>query len=135
MPCCRPRAGQDGWLGWGRVLGVPLLSQPHRVRAEGSSCLQEDLGARGLGRRRPCGRRVAASDASHAAPSPRSVEHDFRQQEGRFQRVLSHMEGEAAQSSPAAGPVPPARQEPSPVSRLPAKLDSKKSRRKCFWFL
>ncbi|XP_032043024.1 INSYN2B protein-like [Aythya fuligula] len=64
-----------------------------------------------------------------------SVEHDFRQQEGRFQRVLSHIEGEAAQSSPAAGPVPPARQEPSPVSRLPAKLDSKKSRRKCFWFL
>lgn len=65
------------------------------------------------------------------APSPRSVEHDFRQQEGRFQRVLSHMEGDAAHGSPTPGPVPPARQEPSP----PAKLDAKKSRRKCFWFL
>ncbi|XP_031443918.1 INSYN2B protein-like [Phasianus colchicus] len=60
-----------------------------------------------------------------------SVEHDFRQQEGRFQRVLSHMEGDAAHSSPTPGPVPPARREPSP----PAKLDAKKSRRKCFWFL
>nr|XP_054489860.1 INSYN2B protein-like [Agelaius phoeniceus] len=76
-----------------------------------------------------------------------SVEHDFRQQEGRFQRVLSHIEGDAGPSSPptalgaagvalgAAGTPSPPRQEPSPVSRLPAKLDVKKSRRKCFWFL
>ncbi|XP_064568122.1 basic proline-rich protein-like [Zonotrichia leucophrys gambelii] len=76
-----------------------------------------------------------------------SVEHDFRQQEGRFQRVLSHIEGDAGPSSPptalgaagvalgAAGTPSPPRQELSPVSRLPAKLDVKKSRRKCFWFL
>ncbi|XP_074721401.1 uncharacterized protein LOC141942321 [Strix uralensis] len=65
-----------------------------------------------------------------------SVEHDFRQQEGRFQHVLSHIEGDATPSSPAApGAVSPPRQEPSPVTKLPAKLDAKKSRRKCFWFL
>ncbi|XP_042663918.1 nascent polypeptide-associated complex subunit alpha, muscle-specific form-like [Tyto alba] len=65
-----------------------------------------------------------------------SVEHDFRQQEGRFQHVLSHIEGEAMPSSPAAaGAALPPRQEPSPVMKLPAKLDAKKSRRKCFWFL
>lgn len=66
-----------------------------------------------------------------------SVEHDFRQQEGRFQRVLSHIEGDTTPSSPAAaaGAILPPRQEPSPVTKLPAKLDAKKSRRKCFWFL
>nr|XP_025974742.1 protein FAM196B-like [Dromaius novaehollandiae] len=58
-----------------------------------------------------------------------SVEHDFRQQEGRFQRVLSGMESAASPGCPAGG------QEPAPASKLPAKLDSKKSRRKCFWFL
>lgn len=81
---------------------------------------------------------------SDAVPACRSVEHDFRQQEGRFQRVLSHIEGDTGPSSPptaagvalgAAGTTSPPRQEPSPVSRLPAKLDVKKSRRKCFWFL
>ncbi|KAM8808355.1 uncharacterized protein ACNFOS_002039 [Eudromia elegans] len=61
-----------------------------------------------------------------------SVEHDFRQQEGRFQRVLSSMERDGSQGSPPGAPSPP---EPSPVSRLPAKLECKKSRRKCFWFL
>lgn len=74
------------------------------------------------------------------SPRPcRSVEHDFRQQEGRFQRVLSHMEPDAEPGSPAAAPGSPAavppRQELSPVTKLPAKLDAKKSRRKCFWFL
>ncbi|KAM6076418.1 uncharacterized protein VSU04_003969 [Chlamydotis macqueenii] len=66
-----------------------------------------------------------------------SVEHDFRQQEGRFQRVLSHIEGDATPSSPAAAAAAAVlpRQEPSPVTKLPAKLDAKKSRRKCFWFL
>ncbi|XP_039920988.1 INSYN2B protein-like [Hirundo rustica] len=69
-----------------------------------------------------------------------SVEHDFRQQEGRFQQVLSHIEGDTGPSSPptalgAAGSPSPPGQEASPVSRLPAKLDVKKSRRKCFWFL
>lgn len=65
-----------------------------------------------------------------------SVEHDFRQQEGRFQRVLSSIEGESRQSSPTtARATMPSRQELSPVPKLLAKLDSKKSRRKCFWFL
>ncbi|XP_051475172.1 basic salivary proline-rich protein 2-like [Apus apus] len=64
-----------------------------------------------------------------------SVEHDFRQQEGRFQRVLSHIEGDTAPSSPMAEAALPPRQELSPVTKLPGKLDTKKSRRKCFWFL
>ncbi|XP_029768914.1 INSYN2B protein-like isoform X1 [Terrapene carolina triunguis] len=65
-----------------------------------------------------------------------SVEHDFRQQEGRFQRVLSSIESESRQSSPTtARATTPTRQELSPMPKLPAKLDSKKSRRKCFWFL
>ncbi|TFJ97963.1 activating signal cointegrator 1 [Platysternon megacephalum] len=65
-----------------------------------------------------------------------SVEHDFRQQEGRFQRVLSSIESESRQSSPTTAPATtPTRQELSPMPKLPAKLDSKKSRRKCFWFL
>lgn len=75
---------------------------------------------------------------SNAIPfHARSVEHDFRQQEGRFQRVLSHIEGDTTPSSPVAvaGAVLTPRQEPSPVTKLPAKLDAKKSRRKCFWFL
>ncbi|KAM6346089.1 uncharacterized protein O3Q21_000011 [Podargus strigoides] len=67
-----------------------------------------------------------------------SVEHDFRQQEGRFQRVLSHIEADAMPSAPgavaAAGAILPPRPEPPPV-KVPAKLDVKKSRRKCFWFL
>ncbi|XP_053922252.1 INSYN2B protein-like isoform X2 [Cuculus canorus] len=66
-----------------------------------------------------------------------SVEHDFRQQEGRFQRVLSHIAGDTTLGSPAAvaeAALPP-RQELSPVTKLPTKLDTKKSRRKCFWFL
>lgn len=77
------------------------------------------------------------SNAVPFAPLARSVEHDFRQQEGRFQQVLSHIEGDTTPSSPAAavGAVLPPRQEPSPVTKLPAKLDAKKSRRKCFWFL
>lgn len=81
--------------------------------------------------------RVMPSNAIPIAPLARSVEHDFRQQEGRFQRVLSHIEGDTTPSSPAAvaGAVLPPRQEPSPVTKLPAKLDAKKSRRKCFWFL
>ncbi|EMP29833.1 hypothetical protein UY3_13052 [Chelonia mydas] len=65
-----------------------------------------------------------------------SVEHDFRQQEGRFQRVLSSIESESRQSSPTiARATTPTWQELSPMPKLPAKLDSKKSRRKCFWFL
>ncbi|XP_061225894.1 proline-rich protein 2-like [Neopsephotus bourkii] len=66
-----------------------------------------------------------------------SVEHDFRQQEGRFQRVLSHMDVAVAPGSPepAVGAAVPPHQEPSPGLRPPLKLDPKKHRRKCFWFL
>ncbi|KAM6132859.1 LOW QUALITY PROTEIN: uncharacterized protein FYW35_000835 [Pterocles gutturalis] len=63
-----------------------------------------------------------------------SVEHDW-QQEGRFQRVLSHMQGGAAPSSPAAAGTLLSPRDPPPVPKLPVKLDVKKSRRKCFWFL
>lgn len=82
-------------------------------------------------------RQALPANAVPLALLARSVEHDFRQQEGRFQRVLSHIEGDATPSSPAAvaGAILPPRQEPSPVTKLPAKLDTKKSRRKCFWFL
>nr|XP_033811031.1 uncharacterized protein LOC117365135 isoform X2 [Geotrypetes seraphini] len=62
-----------------------------------------------------------------------SVEHDFRQQEGRFQRVLSILQADSDQSSPR--PTTPSNQEPSPMPNPPTRLDSKKSKRKCFWFL
>ncbi|KAM9026421.1 uncharacterized protein PRD47_002188 [Ara ararauna] len=66
-----------------------------------------------------------------------SVEHDFRQQEGRFQHVLSHMDRDVAPGSPEAvvGITVPPRQEPSPGLRPPMRVDPKKPRRKCFWFL
>lgn len=65
------------------------------------------------------------------------MEHDFRQQEGRFQRVLSHMDGDVAPGSSEAvvGTVVQPHQEPSPGLRPPMKMDPKKPRRKCFWFL
>ncbi|XP_067884813.1 INSYN2B protein-like isoform X2 [Heterodontus francisci] len=62
-----------------------------------------------------------------------SVEHDFRQQEGRFHRVLSSMETDTGQSSEQPGT--PNKQEESPVPRQPARTEPKKSKRKCFWFL
>ncbi|XP_078410835.1 INSYN2B protein-like isoform X2 [Cetorhinus maximus] len=62
-----------------------------------------------------------------------SVEHDFRQQEGRFHRVLSSMETDAGQSSEQPGT--PNKQEESPIPRQPARTEPKKSKRKCFWFL
>ncbi|GCB71689.1 hypothetical protein scyTo_0001666 [Scyliorhinus torazame] len=61
-----------------------------------------------------------------------SVEHDFRQQEGRFHRVLSSMEADIGQSSQ---PGTPSKQEESPIPRQPARTEPKKSKRKCFWFL
>ncbi|XP_053113856.1 inhibitory synaptic factor 2A-like isoform X2 [Hemicordylus capensis] len=66
-----------------------------------------------------------------------SVEHDFRQQEGRFQPVLSTIEPEpASQSAPTAVPTaPPSPQEPPPLPKLPAKAEPRKARRRCFWFL
>ncbi|XP_032891861.1 protein INSYN2B-like [Amblyraja radiata] len=62
-----------------------------------------------------------------------SVEHDFRQQEGRFHRVLSSLETEAGQS--AELPSTPSKQGDSPTPRLAARTEPKKSKRKCFWFL
>ncbi|XP_048388890.1 INSYN2B protein-like isoform X1 [Stegostoma tigrinum] len=62
-----------------------------------------------------------------------SVEHDFRQQEFRFHRVLSSMETDTGQSSEQPGT--PNKQEESPIPRQPARTESKKSKRKCFWFL
>ncbi|GCC34310.1 hypothetical protein chiPu_0012783 [Chiloscyllium punctatum] len=62
-----------------------------------------------------------------------SVEHDFRQQEVRFHRVLSSMETDAGQSSEQPGT--PNKQEESPIPRQPARTEPKKSKRKCFWFL
>ncbi|XP_067836715.1 INSYN2B protein-like [Heptranchias perlo] len=62
-----------------------------------------------------------------------SVEHDFRQQEGRFHRVLSSMETDTGQSSEQPGT--PNKQEESPIPRQPARTEPKKSKRKCFWFL
>ncbi|XP_051866483.1 uncharacterized protein LOC127567525 [Pristis pectinata] len=62
-----------------------------------------------------------------------SVEHDFRQQEGRFHRVLSSLETEAGQSSEQ--PATPSKQDESPTPRQPTRTEPKKSKRKCFWFL
>ncbi|XP_078262222.1 INSYN2B protein-like [Rhinoraja longicauda] len=62
-----------------------------------------------------------------------SVEHDFRQQEGRFHRVLSSLETEAGQSCEL--PSTPSKQEESPTPRMLARTEPKKSKRKCFWFL
>lgn len=62
-----------------------------------------------------------------------SVEHDFRQQEGRFLRVLSSLDDDSPQIVPQ--PSAPSQQEPSPAPKQPPKLESKRSKRKCFWFL
>ncbi|XP_072898210.1 uncharacterized protein [Hemitrygon akajei] len=62
-----------------------------------------------------------------------SVEHDFRQQEGRFHRVLSSLEAEAGQSTEQ--PATPSKQDQSPIPRQPTRTEPKKSKRKCFWFL
>ncbi|XP_062839739.1 uncharacterized protein LOC103281528 isoform X3 [Anolis carolinensis] len=67
-----------------------------------------------------------------------SVEHDFRQQEGRLQRVLSTVKVELGPSSPPASPAmgppsPPC--QPLPVARLSTKGEARKAWRKCFWFL
>ncbi|XP_078534878.1 uncharacterized protein LOC144821565 [Lissotriton helveticus] len=62
-----------------------------------------------------------------------SVEHDFRQQEGRFLRVLSSLDDDSPQIVPP--PPAPSQQEPSPAPKQPPKMESKRSKRKCFWFL
>uniref|UniRef100_A0A4W3GW30 Protein FAM196B n=1 Tax=Callorhinchus milii TaxID=7868 RepID=A0A4W3GW30_CALMI len=64
-----------------------------------------------------------------------SVEHDFRQQEVRFHKVLSDMEmGAWGQNSEQPG-TPLSKQEESPIPQPTARTEPKKSKRKCFWFL
>nr|XP_029517689.1 inhibitory synaptic factor 2A-like [Oncorhynchus nerka] len=55
-----------------------------------------------------------------------SVEHDFRQQEGRFQPVMETLDG--VHDVPLPVPKPP-------TSRPSAKARVKKLRKKCFWWL
>ncbi|MBN3276994.1 F196B protein, partial [Polyodon spathula] len=65
-----------------------------------------------------------------------SVEHDFRLQEGQFQRTWRVVDPESSQSSPLTGSTV-SHQEDSPVPKHTptTKTESKKSKRKCFWFL
>ncbi|XP_012727402.2 protein INSYN2B [Fundulus heteroclitus] len=61
-----------------------------------------------------------------------SVEHDFRQQEGRFQGVIEALEGEYDVPAPTQTkptPVPLSSNRPSTKARV------KKLRKKCFWWL
>ncbi|XP_076015617.1 uncharacterized protein insyn2b [Genypterus blacodes] len=61
-----------------------------------------------------------------------SVEHDFRQQEGRFQGVMEALEGEyGSLASTITKPVPAH----SSSMRPSAKARVKKLRKKCFWWL
>ncbi|XP_040903591.1 uncharacterized protein LOC121188090 [Toxotes jaculatrix] len=61
-----------------------------------------------------------------------SVEHDFRQQEGRFQGVMEALEGEYDVPAPILTKPTPA---PSSSSRPGTKARVKKLRKKCFWWL
>uniref|UniRef100_A0A1A8HWA8 Family with sequence similarity 196, member B n=1 Tax=Nothobranchius kuhntae TaxID=321403 RepID=A0A1A8HWA8_NOTKU len=61
-----------------------------------------------------------------------SVEHDFRQQEGRFQGVMDALDGEYDVPLQTLTKPPPA---PSSCSRPSAKACVKKLRKKCFWWL
>ncbi|XP_075959193.1 uncharacterized protein insyn2b [Anarhichas minor] len=61
-----------------------------------------------------------------------SVEHDFRQQEGRFQGVMEALEVEYDVPAPTLTKPTPA---PSSSSRPSTKARVKKLRKKCFWWL
>ncbi|XP_031718749.1 uncharacterized protein insyn2b isoform X1 [Anarrhichthys ocellatus] len=61
-----------------------------------------------------------------------SVEHDFRQQEGRFQGVMEVLEAEYDVPAPTPTKPTPA---PSSSSRPSTKARVKKLRKKCFWWL
>ncbi|XP_057706945.1 protein INSYN2B [Corythoichthys intestinalis] len=61
-----------------------------------------------------------------------SVEHDFRQQEGRFQGVMESLEGEYDVPAP---PLTKAAVATSQTGRPSAKSRVKKLRKKCFWWL
>ncbi|XP_077387609.1 uncharacterized protein insyn2b [Festucalex cinctus] len=58
-----------------------------------------------------------------------SVEHDFRQQEGRFQGVMESLEGEYDVPAPLLTKASVATSRPSTKTRV------KKLRKKCFWWL
>uniref|UniRef100_A0AAX7SHA6 Uncharacterized protein n=1 Tax=Astatotilapia calliptera TaxID=8154 RepID=A0AAX7SHA6_ASTCA len=60
------------------------------------------------------------------------VEHDFRQQEGRFQGVIEALEGEYDVPAPTLTKPTPA---PASSSRPSTKARVKKLRKKCFWWL
>ncbi|XP_074530232.1 uncharacterized protein insyn2b isoform X2 [Halichoeres trimaculatus] len=60
------------------------------------------------------------------------VEHDFRQQEGRFQGVIEALEGEYDVPAPT---LPKPTSVSSTVSRPSTKTRVKKLRKKCFWWL
>lgn len=62
-----------------------------------------------------------------------SVEHDFRQQEGRLQSVMEALDGEYDVPAPALAKAPP----PAtlPAYRATTKGRVKKLRKKCFWWL
>ncbi|TNN77727.1 Protein FAM196B [Liparis tanakae] len=61
-----------------------------------------------------------------------SVEHDFRQQEGRFHGVMEALEGEYDVPPPTLTKPTPAH---SSSGRTSAKARVKKLRKKCFWWL
>ncbi|XP_014880618.1 flocculation protein FLO11 isoform X1 [Poecilia latipinna] len=61
-----------------------------------------------------------------------SVEHDFRQQEGRFQGVIEALKGEYDVPAPTQTKPTPA---PLSSSRPSTKARVKKLRKKCFWWL
>ncbi|XP_077434999.1 uncharacterized protein insyn2b [Vanacampus margaritifer] len=61
-----------------------------------------------------------------------SVEHDFRQQEGRYQGVMESLEGEYDVPAPLLTKASVAT---SQASRPSAKARVKKLRKKCFWWL
>lgn len=61
-----------------------------------------------------------------------SVEHDFRQQEGRFQGVMEALDGEYDVPAPTLTKPTTA---PTSCSRPSTKARVKKLRKKCFWWL
>ncbi|XP_044061758.1 protein INSYN2B [Siniperca chuatsi] len=61
-----------------------------------------------------------------------SVEHDFRQQEGRLQGVMEALEGDYDVPAPTLTKPTPA---PSSTNRPSTKARVKKLRKKCFWWL
>lgn len=61
-----------------------------------------------------------------------SVEHDFRQQEGRLHCIMEALDGEYDVPAPTLAKAPPAT---PPAYRPTTKGRVKKLRKKCFWWL